>query len=159
MTQEESSRIVFLKHKSNISEIPKMSQEEQIKCSYYNSGYCKFTKKEKGCKFYHPEETCYIPNCNNKKCPARHPKSCKFGDTCVFQTGCSYKHAKTDLSDDSISIVETNKEIDQLKADIAKLKEENDIKINILAKVHINELEEVTHENSALKEELKDIVN
>ena len=70
-----------------------------------------------------------------KKCPGRHPKLCKFGDTCRLQVQCSYKHEKEQLSKEIISIESTSKEVNQLKADKAKLKEENDIKINILAKV------------------------
>ena len=40
-----------------------------------------------------------------------------------------------------------SKQVDQLKVDIEKLKEENDIKINILANVHCKELEELKTTN------------
>ena len=103
---------------NTIPEIPKMSQEGQLKCSHYNSGYCKFAKKERGCRFFHPEATCELPNCRNRNCPDRHPRSCKFGDTCIFQIRCSYKHEKEKAPEKSTSIEETVKELDQLKVDI-----------------------------------------
>ena len=96
-----------------------MSQEDKIKCSHYNSGHCKFAKKENGCKLYHPETICEILNCKNKKCSSRHPRPCKYGDSCVFQIRCSYKHKV-----ESTSIVSTRKEVEQLRTDITKLKEE-----------------------------------
>ena len=64
-----------------VSENFKMSQEDNIKCNHYNSGNCKFAKKEKGCKFFHPETICELPKCKDKKCPDIHPRPCKFGDT------------------------------------------------------------------------------
>ena len=137
---------------NTISENLTMSQKYRLKCSHFNSGYCKFAKKEKGCKFYHPQTTCELPNCKDKKCPARHPRSCKFGDTCSFQTRCSYKHEKYKPSKELIE--NTSKEVDQLKADIAKLKNENDIKINILAKVHYNELEELKNKITTLEKDI-----
>lgn len=139
---------------NTISEIPKMSQEGQLKCSHYNSGYCKFAKKERGCRLFHLEATCELPNCRNKKCPDRHPRSCKFGDTCIFQIRCSYKHAKEKVAEKSTSIEDMVKEVDQLKVDIEKLKEENDIKVNLLAKVHYTELEELRTINATLNKDI-----
>ena len=106
-----------------------MSPEDKTKCGHYNSGYCKFMKKENGCKYFHPDKTCERPTCKDKKCSDRHPKPCKFGDTCLFQTRCSYKHLKDRLTDENILIASTTREVDELRAEIAKLKEENDIKI------------------------------
>ena len=37
-----------------------MSQREVKKCSYFNSGYCQYTKKENGCKNFHPIVECKI---------------------------------------------------------------------------------------------------
>jgi hypothetical protein len=65
-----------------------------------------------------------------------------------------YKHAKDQPPKEILSIENTSKEVEQLKADIYKLKEENDIKINILAKVHYNELEEIRNEITALNRTL-----
>ena len=138
----------------SISENLKMSQGDKLKCSHYNSGHCKFVKKEKGCKFHHNERVCEIQNCKDKKFSGRHPKSCKFGDTCRFQVRCSYKHEKDQPPKEIISIENTSKEVGQLKADIAKLKEDNYIKLNILAKVHYNELEELRNQITTLNKTL-----
>ena len=55
-----------------------MSGEVVKKCSYFNSGYCRYTKKEMGCKNYHPSDVCQLPECREKA--YRHPKKCKFED-------------------------------------------------------------------------------
>ena len=39
------------------------------KCSYSNVGSCKFSRKENGCKLYHPEECCQLINCIDRDCP------------------------------------------------------------------------------------------
>ena len=39
------------------------------KCSYYNSVYCKFSRKESGCRFVDPEENCKLSKCKDKLCP------------------------------------------------------------------------------------------
>ena len=48
-------------------------------------------------------------------------------------------------------------QIDKLKDDISKLKEENDKKIIILAKVHLMELENLQRENEKLRHELASV--
>ena len=136
-----------------------MSQEGQLRCRHYNSGYCKFAKKDRGCRFFHPEATCELPNCRNKKCPDRHPMSCKFGDTCLFQIRCSYKHAKDRAPEKSTSIEDFVKEVDQLKVDIEKLKEDNNIKVNVLAKVHYKEIEELRTINATLNTDVIENLN
>ena len=66
-------------------------------------------------------------------------------DTCIFQVQCSYKHAKDQPPKEIIYIENTSKEVDQLKVDI---------KINILAKVHYNEQEELRNEITTLNKTL-----
>ena len=46
------------------------------KCVHFNSGYCKFN--DKGCKFFHPTESCSENSCSDKKCNKRHPRKCKY---------------------------------------------------------------------------------
>ena len=133
-----------------VSENLKMSPEDKIKCTHYNSGFCKFKKKETGCKFFHPEKTCERPTCKDKNCSYRHPKPCKFGDTCLFQNRCSYKHLKPQQNDENVLITSTTREVDELRAEIAKLKEENYIKINLQVKVQYKELEELRNKNTSL---------
>lgn len=130
-----------------------MSQDSVKKCSYYNSGYCKYSKKENGCKKYHPTESCAQINCKNQGCPLRHPKKCKFLEKCIFQKRCCYKHEKEPTKEDKI--IAEEKELNNLKSEISLLKRENDDKINILAKVHLGELNEIRNENKLLIEDLK----
>ena len=118
------------------------------KCSYFNVGYCKFSKKEGSCKWYHPEESCNLNKCFDKNCPKRHPKTCKYGEICIFQRDCSYKHS---VVDDNEKIYAISKQVEQLKADIEKLENENDCKVNILVKVHLKELEDLRNENAVLR--------
>ena len=54
------------------------------KCFSYNVGDCKLSMKKNGCKLYHPEECCQLFNCIYRDCPKRHPRTCKFGETCIF---------------------------------------------------------------------------
>jgi hypothetical protein len=57
---------------------------------------------------------------------------------------------KPQQNDENVLITSTTREVDELRAEIAKLKEENDIKINLLVKVQYKELEELRNENTSL---------
>ena len=124
----------------------------QKKCAYYNSEYCKFSRKETGCKNYHAKEICKVTKCRDKKCQERHSKECRFQEECRFQLGCSYKHTKPEpkqnVSEEVKSLIE---DVDTLKKEIVNLKDENDIKINNLVKVQLAELKEIRNENEKLK--------
>ena len=50
----------------------------------------------------------------------------------------------------NVLITSTTREVDELRAEIAMLNEENDIKINLLVKVQYKELEELRNENTSL---------
>ena len=52
-----------------------MSQRELKKCSYSNSGFYQYTKKENECKKSQPIEECKVEGCKPKECPGRNPKS------------------------------------------------------------------------------------
>ena len=132
-----------------------MSQGVVIKCSYFNSGYCRYTKKEMGCKKHHPSDDCTVQGCREKACPNRHPKKCKFEDKCMFQSRCSYKHFKEVSKNKEKEKLQ--EEVRVLKAEITKIKKDNDIKIIILAKVHLSELEELKQENSKLNKSVNDL--
>ena len=123
------------------------------KCTFYNVGYCKYSRKENGCKLYHPEKCCQLLNCFDRECPRRHPRTCRFGETCLFQSGCAYKHS---FGVKNKEIVDMTDLVEILKAEIVELKKENDCKINILAKVHYKELEYIQNENVLLRKALKD---
>ena len=126
----------------------KVSQREVKRCSYFNSGYCRYTKKENGCTNFHPIVECKIQGCKQKKCPGRHPKKCKFNDECRFRTSCSYSHVeKSIVNEDQIKF---SNDILILKTEISSLKKENDQKINMLAKVHLQELDYLKQKNNVL---------
>ena len=125
-----------------------MSGLPQKKCAYYNSGFCKFARKETGSKNYHPKETCKVTKYRDKKCQERHPKECRFQEECRFQLGCSYKHSKPEpkqnVSEEIKSLIE---DVDTLKKEIVNLKVETYIKISNPVIVQLAELEEITNEN------------
>ena len=92
-----------------------MAEDNSIKCTYFNSGYCKFTRKENGCCYLHPAESCKIPKCKDKGCPQRHPKTSRHDKQCRYQTRCMYNHEKdnafrershTKMIDDNAKIME-----------------------------------------------------
>ena len=69
-----------------------MNDVPERKCIYFNSGYCKFSKRETGCKKYHPDNNCLIAGCKDKESPNRHQKKCRYSETYRFQSRCSYAH-------------------------------------------------------------------
>ena len=139
-----------------------MTEANPAKCSYFNSGYCKFMKKENGCRYSHPTESCKIQRCRDKGCPFRHPKICRHGQQCRYQSRCMYQHLKDvannasgfENNNDDITI-NLQAEIDNLKADIVKLKTDNDEKVNTLAKIHLLELQELQKVNITIKNNLE----
>ena len=128
-----------------IQNIPKMTGPHSQKCSYNNSGYCKFSRSKTGCKRYHPTEICQINSCASKTCPQRHPKTCKYGENCMYQAKCSYRHNDKYEKKmiDLTQMSELEKQVDILTTEINVLKKENDEKINTLAKAHLKELEDI----------------
>ena len=107
------------------------------KYTYFNSGYCRYVRREKGCKFYHPTDICESKKCDIKKCDKRHPKNCRHGDTCRFQTRCLYNHKMTNKERTNEHSEETERGIANLKSKITLLKKEIDIKVNNLVDVHL----------------------
>ena len=68
------------------------------------------------CKFDHPEENCENQRCNNKKCPKRHKRSCKFGDKCKRRESCEFSHKEIR---DHREVPNLRAQIDLLKATVA----------------------------------------
>lgn len=139
-----------------------MTEANPPKCSYFNKGYCKFIKKENGCRYAHPTECCKVSKCRDKGCPLRHPKKCRHGEKCRYQTKCLYKHSK-DNTDNTVQSNQSNEdktlnlaaEVKNLKAEIVNLKLENDRKINALVNLHLLELQDLQRENISIKNNLK----
>jgi hypothetical protein len=118
------------------------SDTKPVKCSHFNSGYCRFTRK--GCRYFHPTEVCDKRHCGMKGCPKRHPKKCKYGSQCIFQKNCAYKHAGVGESDRN-NISKT------LNEEILHLKRKNDDKVNLLTEVHLKEMDALIKEIEILK--------
>ena len=119
-----------------------MTQTNPTKCSHFNSGNCKFIKKENGCRYTHPTDCCKIPKCKVKCCPFRHLKKCRHGEECRYQTKCMYKHEETNTTvefDESNigKVLGLTAEIECLKSEIDKLKSENESKVNDLENIHL----------------------
>ena len=85
----------------------KKIEKNQIKCKYYDKGYCK--KRDK-CFFYHPKTEC-IGQCNDKNtCPHRHRNKCRYGKECYhFKNNvCEFKHEEIELVD--VTLASENKQ-------------------------------------------------
>ena len=116
-----------------------MTEANPAKCSYFNSGYCKFMKKENGCRYGHPTESCKTPRCRDKGCPFKNPKTCRHGQQNRYQSRCMKQHLKDvanntsglEKNTDDITI-NIKAEIENMKADIVKLKSDNDDKVHAL---------------------------
>ena len=107
-----------------------------------------------GCKNFHPTDVCKVKGCREKECPDRHPKKCKFEDECRYSS-CLYNHGKKVVHPKEQDNL--HKEIDVLKTEFHRLKNENDVKINILTKVHLNEFEDLKRENTTLPNSRKEL--
>ena len=75
----------------------KMSRREEKDCSYLNSDYCLYTKKENGRKIFHPIIECKNQGSKKKNVPTDIQKKCKFDEECRFGTSCFYSHVKKSL--------------------------------------------------------------
>ena len=74
-----------------------MAEVREVKCLFYDTGYCKFSKTKNGCKRTHPKYICTIKGCKRNVCPHRHPRMCKFGGKCMYRIKCSYSTKNNDL--------------------------------------------------------------
>ena len=141
-----------------------MTENNSPKCSYYNSGYCKFAKKENGCKYLHPTECCKDSKCKDKGCQLRHPKKCRHGEKCRYQTLCAYKHYEYETKntvqfnqskdDDTLNLTA---KIKCIKVEIVELKSENQIKIKELESIHLLEQEDLQKEKKSSINNLKNV--
>ena len=82
----------------------------------------------------------------SKKCDKRHPKNCRHGDICRFQTRCLYNHKRTNKERTNEHSEETERVIANMKSEITLLKKEIDIEVNNLVNVHLKELNDLSLE-------------
>ena len=128
-----------------------MSGLPQKKCPYYNTGYCKFARKESGCKNYHPKNVCKVTKCRDKTCPDRHPKVCRFKEECRFQLCCSYNHSTPEQNQNACEeITSLTEAVNIVKKEIDTLKDKNHIQNNNIVKVQLAELDKIRNENVKL---------
>ena len=125
-----------------LSDVTLVSKDGQKKCSYYNSGFCKYTKT--GCRSIHPSKTCNMKNCSSKACPDRHPKFCKYGSECTYKTtgNCCYSHDKQPFDSDTNKRETVNNLSKQLDSvfEILRLKEQEIKILRIEFKAETNRL-------------------
>ena len=107
-------------------------------------------------KNIHPKENCEIHECKDKGCPKRHPKSCRYLGECRIQSNCSYSHKKevVAIHDEETGLLEN---ISNFKAEICTLTNENNDRINILAKVHPKDLLVMKEKNNDLENRIYDL--
>lgn len=122
------------------------------KCYHHNVGYCKHGAC---CRYQHFSYICQKRSCEQKLCPARHPRRCKNGEECKFvrKNICAYSHVEEDQHE---KVHELKKELESLKALNRKLENENN-KLREEAKVHKNVA--VQNENNELNKEVSKVKN
>ena len=121
-------------------------------CLHNNTGYCKFKDH---CRYQHYNTICEKSICRDIKCKNRHPRTCRNGKNCKFNTqnACAYKHEINNLSDNEETKKLTEKietieeEVNSLKAEISQLKD--------VVKVRESQLRENSREISELKNKIK----
>ena len=119
-----------------------IEDSKTVRCKHFNTGYCKFGDDQ--CNYKHPKVVCMLKLCQDKSCPKRHPKACRFKAHCRRRSSCQYRHSKYE----SLNVEE---EIDKLKEEIKQLQWFNTEKMNQLM-----EMEEIKTENLNLKQKLKE---
>ena len=81
-----------------------VKNKKDIKCRYFNCGFCKYKSK---CKFMHPLEVCEMHmegnQCKDSRCSKRHPKPCKWYKSetgCRRVEACEFSHDTLVCKDD-----------------------------------------------------------
>ena len=114
-------------------------------CPFWIVGFCKFHDK---CYLEHAQGDCENNQCNIKSCHKRHRKQCKFGNKCKYfkKQSCQFLHTKENTNqqrDITKQIVDTEGKVQKLKEGIMNLKSDNEKKVNVLVKVHMQEMEDL----------------
>ena len=119
--------------------------QSSFRCRYQNVGHCRHGQE---CHYLHATQKCKNSQCENRKCPYRHPRICKFvlsGRKCPFGNDCSYEHElKKEMNSDNKC----------LEKQIADLKHEIKVKDDKLIECKSRE-ESFRNEVSKLNERLK----
>ena len=110
---------------------------------------------EIGCKLYDSDKSWDLTIWFDTECLKRHRKKCKFGDTYIYQSNCSYKHS---FVNEKKEIDAERKEVNQLNSEIEELLRDNECNVNTLAKEHFKDLEDIRNKNSVLRNTLTESV-
>ena len=80
-------------------------ERNNFQCYHNNLGYYRFREK---CKYQHYFDDCSKSICRDKRCPYRHPKTCKYGDQCNFQIRkvCLYNHRIKNVNENYLLKIE-----------------------------------------------------
>ena len=124
-----------------------------FQCPHNNTGYCKFREK---CFYQHFYSICSKTVCKNFECQNRHPKTCKFGESCKFKSKncCAYKHAVHIEKNNSNTQHVSHTNYDSIKKENQYLRKQ----VEDLQKVLSEEMENVKTlktEVDTLREDLK----
>ena len=93
---------------------------EEIKCKFYDKGYC---KKKDQCNYYHPTNDC--EKCENiKTCRLRHRIICRYGKYCYHNNvkACVFRHMDIPLARNDNQEVQAHKDILAAPKPIKKMK-------------------------------------
>ena len=101
-------------------EIPSNFRNNIQKCSFNDTGYCKFKEE---CRKEHSKKVCGDKKCD-RKCDKRHPKKCDFKERCKFykKNCCAFSHEANAHDDEKVKTLENT--VSELKVAIEKNKSE-----------------------------------
>ena len=125
-----------------------------FQCHHNNTGFCKFGAQ---CRYLHFHTICLKNICRNPKCPNRHPKTCRFGQNCKYNSrnACVYRHFKQ-AEIQSIETRELTKQIEALKDKVKDLQIEiSQLKINVqLKEKQLTQTKDILKETMLKNEDL-----
>ena len=99
-------------------------------CQFHQHGHCKFADK---CIRIHTSETCDNFPCQDRECPKRHPRMCKYYAAygrCIYAERCSFLHysfGKGDrthsngLQEFTLAVSELREEVRTLRMEVDRL--------------------------------------
>lgn len=151
----------------NIKENEKKRKEKQIRCKFFNKGFC---KKGKSCNFQHPEQNCK-KHCEGKECDkgslckSRHPHRCQFWQSgeCSRGKHCLYLHTIDNLKDNkdkvdkaTIDKPDANREKDIMQAILSEENFDEDISTEDIIKYYESrtDLDEIDPEHQLSTDEI-----
>ena len=129
-----------------------------IKTIFIFVGFCKYGDK---CKIEHAQGDCDVEKCD-KKLQQNAQKTVQFGEECKHfkNHSCQFLHYNNTTDPKTVTDITNHltqkkggmqDQIAQLKMYISTLIEQYDMKIKRLARVHLQELEELKSENEILR--------